>query len=342
MILAVLLAGGLGVVVFIVVKEHLEIPPAEAARTAVTLIGVPTAAGAVFVALRSLRLKEQQLHADQQRVVDAYRTYALAFDTEHSRRQYDQERELRARYVSAAEQIGHDSAAVRLAGVNAMAHLATDWTEQRQSCVDVLCAYLRLPHLKMTSSNTADADIDDPADGEVRRTVQRLIAEGFKKDAEGKPSWPDTDLDLDRAELNDFIMEDAVIRRASFKRTVFRGPTMFHGGSSNNVSFQRAVFLGRTSFARTVFGKSDFSGAAFHDYVRFDIFYEERPGFIYNSFMDTMHVSARADRNYNFRRASFAVEPTKGKWVSYEACRLNGLPYEPPSTSDGAFKNNQA
>jgi hypothetical protein len=49
------------------------------------------------------------------------------------------------RYQDAATQLGHDKAAVRLAGVYAMARLADDWRDQRQSCIDVLCAYLRMP-----------------------------------------------------------------------------------------------------------------------------------------------------------------------------------------------------
>lgn len=28
----------------------------------------------------------------------------------------------------------------------AHARLADDWTEQRQACIDVLCAYLRMPY----------------------------------------------------------------------------------------------------------------------------------------------------------------------------------------------------
>ncbi|WP_201732362.1 hypothetical protein [Acidithrix sp. C25] len=39
----------------------------------------------------------------------------------------------------------HEKAAVRLAGVTAMARLAHDWGTQRQMCVDVLCAYLLMP-----------------------------------------------------------------------------------------------------------------------------------------------------------------------------------------------------
>ncbi|MFD9499878.1 hypothetical protein [Streptomyces sp. NPDC060035] len=34
--------------------------------------------------------------------------------------------------------LGHDQAAVRLAGVYALARLADDWAEQRQVCIDVL------------------------------------------------------------------------------------------------------------------------------------------------------------------------------------------------------------
>jgi hypothetical protein len=49
------------------------------------------------------------------------------------------------RYSTAAQQLGHDKAAVRLAGVYAMSRLADDWSQQRQQCIDVLCAYLRMP-----------------------------------------------------------------------------------------------------------------------------------------------------------------------------------------------------
>jgi hypothetical protein len=56
-------------------------------------------------------------------------------------------RTLNERFATAAEQLGSDEPAVRLAGVYAMAGLADDWKEKenRQTCVDVLCAYLRMP-----------------------------------------------------------------------------------------------------------------------------------------------------------------------------------------------------
>src|SRR6516164_11257696 len=56
-------------------------------------------------------------------------------------------RTLNERFATAAGQLGGDKPpAVRLAGVYAMAVLADDWPENRQTCVDVLCAYLRLPY----------------------------------------------------------------------------------------------------------------------------------------------------------------------------------------------------
>src|SRR5690349_24480959 len=56
-------------------------------------------------------------------------------------------RTLNERFATAAGQLGSDKpAAVRLAGVYAMAGLADDWPENRQTCVDVLGGYLRLPY----------------------------------------------------------------------------------------------------------------------------------------------------------------------------------------------------
>ena len=56
-------------------------------------------------------------------------------------------RTLNERFATAAGQLGSDKPpAVQLAGVYAMAGLADDWQKNRQTCVDVLCGYLRMPH----------------------------------------------------------------------------------------------------------------------------------------------------------------------------------------------------
>src|SRR5512144_850568 len=49
-------------------------------------------------------------------------------------------RTLSERFAAAAGQLGSDKPPeVRLAGVYAMAGMADDWEENRQTCVDVLC-----------------------------------------------------------------------------------------------------------------------------------------------------------------------------------------------------------
>ncbi|WP_436528544.1 hypothetical protein [Actinoplanes sp. HUAS TT8] len=62
------------------------------------------------------------------------------------------------RFGKAAEQLGSDKAAVRLAGVYAMAGLADDWIIGRQTCIDVLCAYLRKPYIPPTDPAPASPD----------------------------------------------------------------------------------------------------------------------------------------------------------------------------------------
>jgi hypothetical protein len=83
-------------------------------------------------------------------------------------------RTLNERFASAAEQLGDDKPAIRLAGVYAMAGLADDWKENRQTCVDVLCAYLRMPHAPDPGQNAPEQQrLAFQAIREVRHTVIR-------------------------------------------------------------------------------------------------------------------------------------------------------------------------
>jgi hypothetical protein len=110
----------------------------------------------------------------------------------------------RSRYTSAAQQLGDPQAAVRLAGVYAMAHLADEWAEQRQQCVDVLCAYLRLPwagdptQLEPNTTTTEHTWPDGmgqrkviktysgrPGEREVRQTIVRVIASHLRPNSVG-------------------------------------------------------------------------------------------------------------------------------------------------------------
>ncbi|MEV6369781.1 pentapeptide repeat-containing protein [Micromonospora musae] len=82
-------------------------------------------------------------------LVVAYRRQRVAEASsrlEHAKEERDRIRILNERFGAAASQIGSDQPTVRLAGVYAMAALADDWPEQRQTCVNVLCGYLRMPY----------------------------------------------------------------------------------------------------------------------------------------------------------------------------------------------------
>ena len=91
-------------------------------------------------------------------------------------------RTLNERFATAAEQLGGDKPpAVRLAGVYAMAGLADDWPENRQTCVDVLCAYLRMPYGPDPGDEAPGPErLAFRASREVRHTVIRVITAHLK------------------------------------------------------------------------------------------------------------------------------------------------------------------
>ncbi|GAA3070993.1 hypothetical protein GCM10010464_39090 [Pseudonocardia yunnanensis] len=146
-------------------------------------------------------------------------------------------------------QLGHEKSAVRLAGVYAIAGLADDWLAQRQTCVDVLCAYLRMPY------NPADSP---PGGAEVRRTIIRSIADHLRPDSLTSASWAGLTLNFTGALLDspnfvnaDFrgaaVLFDRAIfigRRASFYRARVEGSTLFFRHAKfecNDLSFEAAT-----------------------------------------------------------------------------------------------------
>lgn len=92
----------------------------------------------------------------------------------------------RARYTAIAEQLAHDNPAVRNAGVYAMEALANDWltwrwwtrpSQQRagrkeaQACVNVLCAYLRLPYTPPPDGVTTTKQVFTTTRGGIGKNV---------------------------------------------------------------------------------------------------------------------------------------------------------------------------
>jgi hypothetical protein len=191
-------------------------------------------------------------------------------------------RTLNERFAMAAGQLGGDKPpAVRLAGVYAMAGLADDWPENRQTCVDVLCAYLRMPY---------EPDPGDEAPGperlafrasrEVRHTVIRVITAHLKADA--TVSWQGLELDFtgtvfDGGDFTSAKFSSGTVRfdfakfssgRVGFDFAEFSGGLVtfdFAKFSSGQVGFYDAEFSG----GRVTFGASFFGGVVIFDRAKF-------------------------------------------------------------------------
>ena len=167
-------------------------------------------------------------------------------------------RALNERFATAAGQLGGDKPpAVRLAGVYAMAGLADDWPQNLQTCVDVLCAYLRLPYDPDPGDDVAPAERAAYwADREVRHTVIRVIAAHLQAGA--AVSWKGLDFDF----------TGVVFDGGDFTTAEFSGGTVRFTGakfSGGEVSFLGAKFVGSSvSFVEAEFsGGTVYFGAEF-------------------------------------------------------------------------------
>jgi hypothetical protein len=76
-----------------------------------------------------------------------------------------------------------------------MAGLADDWEEKRQTCVDVLCAYLRMPYESDPGPDASDQQrLAFEAAREVRHTVIRVITAHLQEQA--AVSWQGLNFDF--------------------------------------------------------------------------------------------------------------------------------------------------
>lgn len=224
-------------------------------------------------------------------------------------------------YTKAAEQLGSDKAPVRLAAFYALERLAQDNSEHRQTIVNVLCAYLRMPYLPPQSfpdSPIGDQCYEQLQERQVRLTAQRIITTHLTPKAPAY--WPNINLDLTEATLIDFnlngchvhnatLTQATLIGTAGFRRVIFTG----------DVWFDDATFTGDVEFGGSIFtGKSRFDGATFTGNVEFNdaVFTEdaEFSGVAFNKNVEYRNVNftgkarfseAVFSGNAGFRRVNF-------------------------------------
>ncbi|MYT03105.1 pentapeptide repeat-containing protein [Streptomyces sp. SID5470] len=176
------------------------------------------------------------------------------------------------RFSQAVDKLGSDSPAVRLGGVHALAGLADDAPDDnlRQTCIDVLCAYLQLP---FTPDSGADPAHEEEhfrylALRKVRHTILRLIGDHYRRPKGTHGSWQGCDLDFTGITIDcDVSFQGARFcgGTLNFAHVVFTGGSVFSRGE---VSFSGAVFSGsEVWFGDAAFadGTVSFSDATFSD-----------------------------------------------------------------------------
>lgn len=228
-----------------------------------TAFGVGAGAGGVFalwLATRRQRTLELQL-AETTRVASV---------TERDL----EERRVTELYTKAVEQLGSDKAPVRLGGLYALERLGQDNPKQRQTIVNVWCAYLRMPFKAPVVGlrGTAARDLeDDPEESEllVRLAVQELLKTHLSHDAAGY--WPGMSIDLQRATLVDFRLSGCTLAAADFSRARFIGQLHIRGTRfTRQAGFYGTEFCDIVNFDRSVFEEGAFfSRAHFTSNVRF-------------------------------------------------------------------------
>jgi len=190
-------------------------------------------------------------------------------------------RTLNERFSTAADKLGSDKPpAVRLAGVYAMAGLADDWPENRQTCVDVLCAYLRMPYEPDPGEKAPGPErLDFRASREVRHTVIRVITAHLQDGA--AVSWQGLNYDFtgvvfDGGDFNDANFSSGEV---SFAGAGFpSGDVGFYGTkfSGANVYFSHARFSGGTvgfdaefSGGKVIFSAEFSGGTVYFSHAKF-------------------------------------------------------------------------
>ncbi|MFE2757652.1 pentapeptide repeat-containing protein [Actinosynnema sp. NPDC059335] len=185
------------------------------------------------------------------------------------------ERRVTELYGKAADQLGSDKAPVRLAGLYALERLAQDNPAHRQTIVNLVCAYLRMPFTPppeaRVRTRVGPRDAHRFQELEVRQTATSLLAAHLRPDRP-EAFWGDIALDLSHATLVKLTLTHALIRSASFAGTTFVGPATFRGTRfAGMADFRDTWFRDLADFRRVAFGESVFRGAVFEGGTDFGV-----------------------------------------------------------------------
>ncbi|MFE5504121.1 pentapeptide repeat-containing protein [Amycolatopsis japonica] len=272
------------------------------------------------------------------------------------------ERRVTELYTKAAEQLGADKdPVVRLASLYSLERLAQDNPIHRQTIVNIMCAYLRMPFTpppelpqKLSSSvsirrkskritvrndQQAAALLTKRQELQVRLTAQRILSKHLKPElgrfgrATSETFWADIDLDLTAAVLVDFTLGDCTVRNAGFSNAHFIGYTDFSDFEvTETAQFNDAKFEDFATFFRSTFnGGSHFFYSSFKDYVTFEyatfndeVDFEDSKFDGYCSLSNSTFNSEVLFRDASFGRVTTIARATFNGRANFESCEFNG------------------
>ncbi|MGI5330937.1 pentapeptide repeat-containing protein [Actinomadura nitritigenes] len=291
--LVVVMTAVLAVLGFPHLQHTKALPLSQMLDVLKLVLGTVAGVGALFAlvtAYRRQRLAEAAHdHAQRVDAIQQAHQERLARNAEHDAA----ERRITELYNAAAEQLGSDKAPVRLTALYTLERLANDNPQQRQTIVNIVCAYLRMPYTppfagrlgpeeehrerarRAAARYRAARDFrpipaepqtqgpDPHEEHQVRLTAQRLLTTHLQPDAEHH--WADISLDLTSATLTGFTLTDCTVHHADFSHTTLAGDTRFDGATfDGDTRFDGATFSGDTSFGKVTFsGRARFGRASF-------------------------------------------------------------------------------
>ncbi|WP_141908918.1 hypothetical protein [Micromonospora sp. A202] len=173
----------------------------------------------------------------------------------------EQDRMFTDRFTAAAGQLGHERAAVRLAGAYALTRIADDSDRDRGTCLNTLAAYLR-----MTSASMPESEfVDDASERNVRTAMLDAILQRLDV-AQPEIFWANSYLDLRETRLPYLRLTFSRLEAfASFDGTVFEGKVeLLDVASGAPLQFKNCRFLDtvETAFQHQI-TSIDFSGSHF-------------------------------------------------------------------------------
>jgi hypothetical protein len=264
----------------------------QAIKAGLTVAAGTGGAAALLLATRRQWLHERdQAHREETDAANQVHQVRLAAITELDAI----ERRITDLYTKAVDQLGSEKAPVRLGGLYALERLAQDNPNHRQTIVNVICAYLRMPYT-LNGSDELKGTTPEPAarityanarqELQVRLTAQRILAAHLKPDDENMSQvgtghhksgnfqfWNSISIDLTGATLISFDLQGCAIVSIDCSEATFaEGATFAQATFAADADFSEAKFYPNkrgigdpaVDFSGVTFsGKADFGNARF-------------------------------------------------------------------------------